>query len=305
MWRRSTVAAARRQLEVGAGPRDGEEHAVVPVVIVEPADLNEADAVAVEPDDRVQALRVPRDPQLHCSTRRLAKQVERQPDPVAQRDAVDVDVGVARFGREGVALHAQQSKPEPLIEAQHARVGRRGRDEESGAALLATHLHCARDQHPANAKALSLLAHGEALDLGLVLAVHELQMADDGRPVAGHEHPPEIAVGAHRRRRVTGQGEQLGEWLASAFEPVDRDVRHCGLLGPFRHPSRYGRRARDARVRRCAQPASSAALSRVGSRLADARSKGRWAGVMMSRLGCTLRGRAGARGVSARGPTNA
>jgi hypothetical protein len=67
MRRRSAVPAARGQLEVCAGARHREKLAVVAVVIAEAADLGQPDAVSVEPDHLVQALRVPGDPQLHRS----------------------------------------------------------------------------------------------------------------------------------------------------------------------------------------------------------------------------------------------
>src|SRR5512133_4397618 len=67
MRRRGAVPAARGQLEVRVGARHGEKHAVVAVVIAEAADLGQPDAVPVEPDDLVQALRVPGDAQLHRS----------------------------------------------------------------------------------------------------------------------------------------------------------------------------------------------------------------------------------------------
>ena len=58
--RRSAVPAARGELEVRAGARDHEKDAVVAVVIAEAADLGQPDAVAVERDDLLQALRMPR-----------------------------------------------------------------------------------------------------------------------------------------------------------------------------------------------------------------------------------------------------
>lgn len=64
MGRRSAVPAARGQLEVRAGARHREKHAVVAVVIAEAADLGQPDAVSVEPEDLVQALGVPGDSQL-------------------------------------------------------------------------------------------------------------------------------------------------------------------------------------------------------------------------------------------------
>ena len=67
MRRRGAVPAARRQLEVRAGARHREEHAVVAVVIAEAADLGQPDAVPVERDDLVEALGVPGHAQLHRS----------------------------------------------------------------------------------------------------------------------------------------------------------------------------------------------------------------------------------------------
>jgi hypothetical protein len=48
-----------------AGAREREEHAVIPVVIAEPADLGEAEAVAVEGDNLVQALGVTSNAKVH------------------------------------------------------------------------------------------------------------------------------------------------------------------------------------------------------------------------------------------------
>ena len=50
--------------------------------------------------------------------------------------------------------------------------------------------------------ALAILADREALDLCLVLAVagDELEVADDRRAVAGHQHTPESPVRGHGRR---------------------------------------------------------------------------------------------------------
>jgi hypothetical protein len=57
-------------------------------------------------------------------------------------------------------------------------------------------------------------------------------MTDDARTFGGDEHAPEVAIGAHRDRRVIGQGEQSGELIAASFKPVDCHIRHCGLVGP-------------------------------------------------------------------------
>ena len=54
------VGAARRQLEMRAGSRHLQEHAFIAVVVFEAADLVQSEAVAVEPNERVEALGVPR-----------------------------------------------------------------------------------------------------------------------------------------------------------------------------------------------------------------------------------------------------
>lgn len=65
MWLGSRVAAAGRQLEVSAAPRNLEKDAVVAVVVSEAADLGQAHAVSVELHDLLQALRMSRHAQLH------------------------------------------------------------------------------------------------------------------------------------------------------------------------------------------------------------------------------------------------
>jgi hypothetical protein len=59
------VHAAGRELQVRARSRDGEEHAVVAIVIGEPPDLRQPEAVAVEADDLVEPVGVSRDTKLH------------------------------------------------------------------------------------------------------------------------------------------------------------------------------------------------------------------------------------------------
>ena len=63
------MLAAGGELEMGLGAGNLEEHAVVTVVTAEAADLHEAQAVAVEAHQLVQALGVARDPQLHQAGR--------------------------------------------------------------------------------------------------------------------------------------------------------------------------------------------------------------------------------------------
>ena len=70
MRRRSAMPTARCQLEVRAGARHREKHAVVAVVIAEATDLGQPDAVSVEPDDLVQSLGVPGNAQPHRSALR-------------------------------------------------------------------------------------------------------------------------------------------------------------------------------------------------------------------------------------------
>jgi hypothetical protein len=50
---------------VRAGARDRQEHAVIAVVIAKPADLGQAESVAVEGDELVQALGVTSNAKLH------------------------------------------------------------------------------------------------------------------------------------------------------------------------------------------------------------------------------------------------
>jgi hypothetical protein len=59
------VRTTRRELEVRAGARDIEERAVVAVVVAEPADLGQPEAVAVERDELGQPVGVPSDAQIH------------------------------------------------------------------------------------------------------------------------------------------------------------------------------------------------------------------------------------------------
>src|SRR2546423_192412 len=63
--RRSGLPTSRGQLEVSAAARHREEDAVVALVPAEAADLGEADAVAVERHDLVEALGVAGDAKLH------------------------------------------------------------------------------------------------------------------------------------------------------------------------------------------------------------------------------------------------
>jgi hypothetical protein len=59
------VRTARRELEVRAGARNIEERAVVAVVVAEPADPGQPEAVAVERDELGQPVGVPSDAQIH------------------------------------------------------------------------------------------------------------------------------------------------------------------------------------------------------------------------------------------------
>ena len=61
MRHRGSVPASRGQLEMRAGARYLQEHAVIAVVVAKPADLGQAKPVAVEPDDRVQPVGVASD----------------------------------------------------------------------------------------------------------------------------------------------------------------------------------------------------------------------------------------------------
>ena len=51
MGARRWMPATRCELQLSAGPRDFQEHPVVTVVVLEPADLAKSDPVAVEGDD--------------------------------------------------------------------------------------------------------------------------------------------------------------------------------------------------------------------------------------------------------------
>lgn len=221
------MAAAGGQLEVSAGARHLEEHAGIPVVIVEAADLRQAQAVAVEADEVVQAVCVPGDAELHGLCLRWwsagAAQCQREPDLVSQRDAVNIDLRIARLGCEDISLDRQQPKSEQLVEAQHPRVGSRSRDEQRRALLLAADRRCALEQHPADPRALAMLPHGDALDLGIVRtgAGDELQMADHGGPVSCREHAPEVVVATHSRGRVIRQREEIGQRRTGSVEPLD------------------------------------------------------------------------------------
>ncbi len=88
MWRGSAVRASGGELEMRACPRHAQEDAVVAVVIAKAADLRQPEAVAIEADDVVEALRVASDAQLHRWPRRTLED-EVEPDPVAQRNPVD------------------------------------------------------------------------------------------------------------------------------------------------------------------------------------------------------------------------
>lgn len=61
------VRAAGGQLQVRSGARDGEEHAVIAVVIAKAADLGQPEAVAVERDQLVEAVGVAGNAQLHVA----------------------------------------------------------------------------------------------------------------------------------------------------------------------------------------------------------------------------------------------
>jgi hypothetical protein len=65
MRTRGAVVTPGRELQVRACARDREENAVIAVVIAEPADLGEAESIAVEGDDLVQALGVTSNAKLH------------------------------------------------------------------------------------------------------------------------------------------------------------------------------------------------------------------------------------------------
>jgi hypothetical protein len=67
MGRRRAVMATCCQLEVRAGTGDVEEHPVVSVVVAEPADLAQTQAVAVKRDDFLEPIDMPGNPQLHAS----------------------------------------------------------------------------------------------------------------------------------------------------------------------------------------------------------------------------------------------
>src|SRR5439155_16010575 len=98
MRRWPTVATARRQLEVRAGPGQREKDAVVPIVIAKAADLRQPNAIAIERDDLVQALGVARHAQLHrrqsctrtCprSTRSARKSADLHPIPASRTRAL-------------------------------------------------------------------------------------------------------------------------------------------------------------------------------------------------------------------------
>jgi len=65
MRTRGAVVTPSGELQMRAGAREREEHAVIPVVIAEPADLGEAEAVAVEGDNLVQALGMTSNAKVH------------------------------------------------------------------------------------------------------------------------------------------------------------------------------------------------------------------------------------------------
>src|SRR4051812_5903568 len=104
---------------------------------------------AATPSRRLTA--APADPRAYASHEATAVAMPRryrphdrperqcQPDAVAvaQRDAVDGEsVGVAIARRERVTLDSDHAKPESLIEAQVAGVGRGGRDGECAHAVV-------------------------------------------------------------------------------------------------------------------------------------------------------------------------
>jgi Domain of unknown function (DUF3303) len=61
-----SVRAAAGELEVRVRSRDGEEHSVVALVVIEAADFWQAEAVAVEVDEFVQTARMSCDPKLQA-----------------------------------------------------------------------------------------------------------------------------------------------------------------------------------------------------------------------------------------------
>ncbi len=67
MRRGRRVRTARCELEMGVGAGDGQEHAVVAIMIAEAADFGQPDPVAVERHNLAQAFGVPGDPDLHGS----------------------------------------------------------------------------------------------------------------------------------------------------------------------------------------------------------------------------------------------
>jgi hypothetical protein len=55
-WRRRVLASSR-EFEVSLRSRYSEEDAVVPVMVVEPPDLRQAESIPIEPDDLVESIR--------------------------------------------------------------------------------------------------------------------------------------------------------------------------------------------------------------------------------------------------------
>jgi hypothetical protein len=81
----STVLAAGGELEVGPAARHLEKHAGVAVVLAEATDLHEAEPIAVEPHELVEALGVAGDAQLNRHVDRLSRLRSRpaRPDPAS------------------------------------------------------------------------------------------------------------------------------------------------------------------------------------------------------------------------------
>jgi hypothetical protein len=148
-----------------------------------------------------------------------------EPDAVAELDAVEHDGVVAGGGGERVALDVAHPEPEALVEAQVARVGGRGGDDQGRAALVGGDGDRGLHERAADPTALMGLGDGHVLDLERGRrGLRQLQMADDAAAVACDEDPPLVDVGVELRGRVLGQLEQRPQLVPRSG--VELDVDH-------------------------------------------------------------------------------
>ena len=103
--------------------------------------------------------------------------VDREPHPIANRNAIDLQTQIAASDVEYISFDAVHAEPEALVKTQIVDVRSRGRDQNARSPRGERSIEGCAYERGANTPPLLLLNHGDGFDFAIGAAGDQLDMA--------------------------------------------------------------------------------------------------------------------------------